>query len=95
MQRNLQTIAAVVDWGLDIQAAIDAPGWVTLGNDTLAMEARFPAAVMEELRARGHTVQRLAAWDAAMCRSQVIASRPGGGWAVASDLRGEGIALAE
>jgi len=95
VQCNLQTIAGVVDWGLDLQAAIDAPRWITVGPNVLALENRFPAAVIDGLRARGHAVERLAAWDAAQSRSQVIASRPGGGWAVASDLRGEGVALAE
>jgi len=95
VQCNLQTIAGIIDWGLDLQAAIDAPRWVTVGRDVLALEARFPAGVIDDLRARGHAVERLAAWDAAQSRSQVIASTSGGGWAVASDLRGEGVALAE
>jgi gamma-glutamyltranspeptidase/glutathione hydrolase len=95
VQCNLQTIVGLVDWGLDLQAAIDAPRWVTVGRDVLALEDRFPAAVSDGLRARGHRVERLAAWDAAQSRSQVIASMPGGGWAAASDLRGEGVALAE
>lgn len=95
VQCNLQTIAGVVDWDLDLQAAIDTPRWVAVGRDVLALEGRFPAAVLDDLRSRGHHVERLASWDAAQSRSQVIASRPGGGWAVASDLRGEGVALAE
>jgi hypothetical protein len=36
----------------------------------------------------------MAAWDGNIARSQLVASTPSGGWAVASDLRGEGVALA-
>ena len=95
VQTNLQTIVGVVDAGLDIQAAIDAPKWATLGKNGIAIEARFPDATLRDLEARGHTVRRLAAWDSALVRSQVAASVPGGGWCAASDLRGEGTALAE
>ena len=94
VQTNLQTIAGVIDFSLDIQAAIDAPKWATLGNNDLAIEARFPDETLRELESRGHGIRRLAAWDAALARSQVVASVSGGGWAVASDLRGEGAALA-
>ena len=94
VQTNLQTILGVLDWGLDLQSAIDAPRWVGLANGRIAMERRFPPAVADELRARGHIVQLAAAWEGTMARSQVIASRAEGGWAVASDLRGEGVALA-
>jgi len=38
-------------------------------------------------------VQRVGPWDTALSRSQVIASLADGGWAAASDLRGEGLAL--
>ena len=94
VQINLQTILGVLDWGLDLQSAIDAPRWVGLANGRIAMERRFRPAVVAELRARGHTVQLTAAWEGTLARSQVIASRGEGGWAVASDLRGEGVALA-
>jgi len=94
VQTNLQTIAGVLDWGLDLQAAIDAPRWATLPDGRLAMESRFAASVVRELESRGHSVVRTAAWDGTLARSQVIASRPEGGWAVASDSRGEGVALA-
>ena len=60
----------------------------------LGMEGRFGRDFLADLQRRGHSVLKLAAWDATVCRSQVIASQPNGGWAVASDLRGEGVALA-
>jgi gamma-glutamyltranspeptidase/glutathione hydrolase len=99
VQCNLQTIAGILDWGLDLQNAIDAPRWVTFEEETtkasrLGMESRFGADFFADLQRRGHPVLELAAWDATVCRSQVIASLPNGGLAAASDLRGEGVALA-
>jgi gamma-glutamyltranspeptidase/glutathione hydrolase len=93
VQSNVQTLVARLNWGFDLQSAIDMPRWV-LVNGALAMESRFPAAVLDDLRARGHNVAALAAWDGNIARSQLVASTPSGGWAVASDLRGEGVALA-
>lgn len=94
VQNNLQSVVGVLCWGLDLQAAVDMPRWVALANGALAMESRFPPSLLDELAARGHDVRRVAAWDATIARSQLLAELPDGGWAAASDLRGEGVALA-
>ena len=94
VQNNLQTVVAVTNWGLDLQSALDMPRWVSLHDGTLAIEGRFHGFIRDELAGRGHQVHRLPAWDSHLARSQVLASTPESGWAVASDLRGEGIALA-
>jgi len=65
-----------------------------LVNGNLAMESRFRPAIIDDLAGRGHNVGPIAAWDGNIARSQLVGSVPGGGWAVASDLRGEGVALA-
>jgi gamma-glutamyltranspeptidase/glutathione hydrolase len=91
VQNNLQSVVGAIDWGLDLQTTVDMPRWVW-HNGFLAMESRFPAAIMDDLASRGHDVRRLPAWDGTVARSQLIASLPQGGWAVASDLRGEGLA---
>jgi gamma-glutamyltranspeptidase/glutathione hydrolase len=93
VQNNLQTLVGHLCWGLDPQQAVDMPRFVTFG-DRVAMESRFPDAVLADLESRGHKVLRLAQWDGAIARSQIIAGTAGGGWAVASDLRGDGVALA-
>ena len=43
VQSNIQSIVGVLNWGLDLQSAIDMPRWV-LVNGNLAMESRFPPA---------------------------------------------------
>ena len=93
VQTNLQTLIGALDWQLDLQAAVDAPRWAMLDQGNLTMESRFTPTVRDELGTRGHNVQVAAAWDGNLARSQVIASRTEGGWAVASDLRGEGVAM--
>jgi gamma-glutamyltranspeptidase/glutathione hydrolase len=93
VQSNLQTIVGALTWGLDLQSAIDAPRWVSLAGGKVAIERRFPPETIAELTRRGHEVHVIPSWDTTVSRTQVIASRPGGGWAVASDLRGEGVAL--
>jgi len=53
----LLTILNVVDWGMDVQAAVSAPRyhhqWIP---DKLRVEPETPADVVDALRARGHTV---------------------------------------
>jgi gamma-glutamyltranspeptidase/glutathione hydrolase len=93
VQANLQTLTGVVDFDLDLQSAVDAPRWVSTGGN-LALESRFQPSLIDELTQRGHKTLVTDVWDGTVSRSQAIASLPDGGWAVASDLRGEGTALA-
>jgi len=58
----------VTRFGLAPQAAIELPRWLlgrTWGqpSDSLKLEARFPAATVDALRAMGHEVEMLADWD--------------------------------
>jgi gamma-glutamyltranspeptidase len=68
-QIHLQTYVNLLDHGLDIQAALEAPRWLSgrfaLGEarDTLHIEARFPAATIDELERRGHRLDRWGDWN--------------------------------
>jgi gamma-glutamyltranspeptidase/glutathione hydrolase len=63
-QIHAQTWVSVIDHGLDIQQAVEAPRWLSgrfgLGEarDTLHIESRFPAATLAELERRGHLLDR-------------------------------------
>jgi gamma-glutamyltranspeptidase/glutathione hydrolase len=54
----------VLDRGLDLQAAADAPRSFAFGGELdkgpLSLETPIPESVAEELRRRGHTVERSA-----------------------------------
>lgn len=68
-QIQLQAHVAMIDFGLDIQQAIDMPrflsGRFALGEarDTLHMESRFPPHAIAALEARGHLVDRWGPWN--------------------------------
>jgi gamma-glutamyltranspeptidase/glutathione hydrolase len=97
-----QTLVAiatrVVDLGLDVQAAIEAPRWVygrTWGAPTraLALEAGFGDAVAADLARRGHELRRLDAWSDTVGHAQAIRLDPGGLLVGGGDPRADGPAL--
>jgi gamma-glutamyltranspeptidase / glutathione hydrolase len=69
VQTNLQLISNLIDLGMPVQAAIEAPRW-TMGGQTswseanLSLEARFGEPVSRRLRERGHTVEVIGDWAA-------------------------------
>jgi gamma-glutamyltranspeptidase/glutathione hydrolase len=97
-QINLQGIANVVDFGRNIQDAIEDPRFVhgRGAGDALALhlEPRYPAGTIEALRAMGHPVEVTAPWNPMMGHAQGIVIGPGdpppllGG----ADPRGDGYA---
>ena len=68
-QIHLQAYTAMVDFGMDIQQAVEAPRWLSgrFGllepRDLLNLEGRFPEATASELARRGHTVNRWGPWN--------------------------------
>jgi gamma-glutamyltranspeptidase len=67
-QIQAQLYVAMIDFGLDIQEALEMPrflsGRFALGEarDTLHMEGRFPPATVRALERRGHLASRWGAW---------------------------------
>lgn len=51
-----RTLAAMRDWGLNAQEALNLPHAITLGGDVYLEEGRFPESTIESLRERGHNV---------------------------------------
>ncbi len=97
-QTHLQFISHILDHGLDVQAAIEAPRWVhgalrpDEAPDTLRLEARFPSGLVRSLHVLGHPVQVVAGLDQSMGHAQAIWLENGvyiGG----ADPRGDGCAL--
>ena len=52
---HAHVLTNMVDFGMDVQAAIDAPRYFIEGGQVV-VERGVPAATVEELRVRGHTV---------------------------------------
>ena len=94
-----QTQAAVFTrhavFGQPLQQAVSAPRWLlgrTWGSmsETLKLESRFPAAVIDELRRRGHDVEVLAEFDETMGHAGALVRAPDGALMGAFDPRGDG-----
>ncbi len=68
-QIQLQAYVAMMDFGRDIQEALEAPRWLSgrfaLGEarDTLHIESRFATATIDELARRGHILDRWGPWN--------------------------------
>src|SRR5262245_40493339 len=99
-QIHLQAYTAMIDFGLDVQQAMEAPRWLSgrFGllepRDLLNLEGRFPSATGAELARRGHTVNQWGPWNERAGHAHgitidpVTGARHGG-----CDPRSDGVAL--
>lgn len=103
VQTNLQLVTSVIDFGLDVQEAVEAPRWRHCQNgtestwphtcaDELLLEARFDEATREGLSARGHAVRVIGPWDAAGS-AMAIQIAPDGALFSGADPRRDGYAV--
>ena len=74
VQTNLQLLSNVLDHGMTVQEAVEAPRWrhrqvggestVPHGlDDVLVLEERFPQATRDTLAQLGHTLEIIGPWD--------------------------------
>jgi gamma-glutamyltranspeptidase/glutathione hydrolase len=99
-QIHLQTYVNLIDHGRNIQEALEAPRWLSgrfaLGEarDTLHIEARFPAATLDELARRGHPLDRWGDWNELAGHAHGIVIDPDTGMRLGgSDPRSDGAAI--
>ncbi len=99
-QTHAQVMTAVFDFGLDIQSAVEIPRWVSgryllhQPDGTLALEGRFPDAIFEELRKRGHDIYRVENWAQNMGCAHGILIHPENGLRLGgADPRSDGAAI--
>ncbi|HEV8536056.1 MAG TPA: gamma-glutamyltransferase [Candidatus Limnocylindria bacterium] len=90
VQTNFQLAVGLIDFGMDVQRAIDEPRWYHDSGRTLKMERRYPEAVRRALAAKGHEVAVLGDWDEMTGGAQAIAIEPNGAFAGGADPRREG-----
>jgi gamma-glutamyltranspeptidase / glutathione hydrolase len=96
-QAHAQFVANVVDFGLNIQAALDAARFTKLtfdGCDVL-MESGIPDGVSRELAAKGHELTTLGRYSMSMGRGNAVMRDGEGVNYGASDPRGDGEAIPE
>ncbi|HZN23812.1 MAG TPA: gamma-glutamyltransferase [Burkholderiales bacterium] len=99
-QIHLQCYVGLIDFGLNIQQAVEMPRWLSgrfaLGEprDLLNIESRFPEATIAELARRGHTVNRWPEWIELAGHAHGITIDPASGTrAGGADPRSDGAAI--
>jgi gamma-glutamyltranspeptidase/glutathione hydrolase len=98
-QSQSAVFSRIVTFGMNPQAAIDAPRWLlgrTWGNssDNLKLEARFSPDCVDSLKARGHDLQILEDYDESMGHAGAIVRHPDGLLEGGSDPRSDGAVAA-
>jgi gamma-glutamyltranspeptidase/glutathione hydrolase len=104
VQINLQTITAIVDFGMDPQQAVEAPRWCSFepgqeanwphtSAEKVQVEERFSEAVRSDLAARGHRLEVVGPLNGP-CSAQAIVRLPDGMLAAGADPRRDGTAVA-
>jgi gamma-glutamyltranspeptidase/glutathione hydrolase len=106
VQTIYQVLVNIVDFGMNLQQAVEQPRWRSFvdGQDAnwphrsaneLRVEGRMPAAVIEGLQAHGHTVVRDLPWSGGVGSVQVIGRDPRTGvLSVGSDPRRDAYGMA-
>ncbi|HSG46764.1 MAG TPA: gamma-glutamyltransferase, partial [Longimicrobiales bacterium] len=94
-QSLLQIVNNLLLFDMTPQEAIEAPRFRSNSGMNLQLEHRIPAAVRDELAARGHDVRVVRGWTATFGGAQMIRVEPGSGTlTVGSDPRREAYGLA-
>ena len=93
-QGHAQVLMNIIDHGLNLQQALDAPRLRYLGGKTLFLEEGFGEGVAEELERRGHRIDWSEHPDNQVGGGQVVwRDQEQGVWLGASDRRKDGCAL--
>jgi gamma-glutamyltranspeptidase/glutathione hydrolase len=94
-QAHAQFVANVVDYGMNIQDAMEAARFVkvTFEGCDLFMESRVPPEVRQELTQMGHAIKTVAPYSQEMGGGQVVMVNGEGVKFGASDARKDGAAI--
>jgi gamma-glutamyltranspeptidase/glutathione hydrolase len=92
-QGHLQVVVNLADYGMNPQAALDAPRWQFVSGNKVLLEQAVPQSVVSALAERHHQVQ-LSAEAGLFGKGQMIL-RQGGVLVAASEPRADGLALAQ
>ncbi len=85
-----KTLIGALDWGLNVQQAIDLPNFGSFNGPTVLEDKRFAPATIQALKARGHTVVEFDLTSGL----QAITRTPTG-WFGGADPRREGVVIGD
>ena len=91
-QGHLQVVVNMADYGMNPQAALDAPRWQFVSGKTVLLEEAVPQQIARALAERGHDIQ-VSAEGGHFGKGQIILRREGV-LVAASEPRADGLALA-
>ena len=104
VQTNMQVITHVLDFGMTVAEAVEAPRWRNAHNPTesniphecdnlLYVESRFPVETLDALRQRGHTLEVMHGWGASGSEMMIQVDEDTGALHGAADPRRDGYAV--
>ncbi len=104
VQTNLQVISHVIDFGMNVAEAVEAPRWRNTHSPTesniphecenlLYLEARFGTEVRNGLESRGHVLEVMHPWGASGSEMMIQADAAAGALQGAADPRRDGYAI--
>ena len=91
-QGHVQVLGAMLDQGLNPQAALDMPRWRVLDGLDAVAESHAPPELLEKLRARGHRIATEAE-PSGFGRGQIILRNASGAYVAGSEPRADGCAV--
>jgi len=95
LHTTLQMLLAIIEFGADPQAAIEAPRFRVWEETRMQIEDRFPANVLDELTQRGHTLESVGDYSVMVGGGQAVMIDPDSQARLAgADPRRDGYALA-
>lgn len=97
-QTQATIFSRAMQFGDHPQLAIERPRWLLgrtwgLSSDTLKLESRFSASVVDALRARGHEVESIGPWDESVGHAGMIIRHANGFFEGGWDPRSNGAAV--
>ena len=104
VQTNLQVITHLVDFGMNVAEAVEAPRWRNthsptesniphVCDDLLYVESRFPPEVRAGLESKGHKLEVMGPWAAAGSEVMIQIDPEEGAINGAADPRRDGYAI--
>ncbi len=104
VQTNLQVLSHVLDFGLTVAEAVEAPRWRHTQdstestvphtcNDELQLEGRFSSTISEQLSRRGHALNILAPWGGPGSEMMIQVNPETGALFGGADPRRDGYAI--
>jgi gamma-glutamyltranspeptidase/glutathione hydrolase len=93
VQTNLQIVTRLLDWGMNVQDAIEFPRWASGESTDLQLESRYPADTVRELVSRGHDVGTVGPWSGNGSVQLIMRHPETGAMIAGSDPRCDGMAV--